>query len=75
MTRVPIVILSDRSLREASSEKRTCVIVAETEKYRYLPDSNVWWDIAPAEVSNDAVTQKLRSEYEEGRDRLQRLHY
>ena len=63
------------ALREASSEKRTCVIVAETEKYRYLPDSNVWWDIAPAEVSNDAVTQKLRSEYEEGRDRLQRLHY
>jgi 3D-(3,5/4)-trihydroxycyclohexane-1,2-dione acylhydrolase (decyclizing) len=63
------------ALREAASEKRACVIVAETEKYRYLPDSNVWWDIAPAEVSNDSVTQRLRSEYEEGREQLQRLHY
>jgi len=63
------------ALREAAQEKGPCVIVAETEKHRYLPGSNVWWDVAVAEVSNDPVTRKLRTEYEAGRDKFQRFHY
>ena len=51
------------------------MIVVETEKYRFLPGSEVWWDVAVAEVSQDPVTQKLRAEYERDRDRLQRFHY
>jgi len=64
-----------QALREAREEKSTSVIVVETEKYRYLPGSGVWWDVAPAEVSQDPVTQKLRAEYEESRRKLQRFHY
>jgi 3D-(3,5/4)-trihydroxycyclohexane-1,2-dione acylhydrolase (decyclizing) len=64
-----------QALREAREENRTSVIVVETEKYRFLPGSGVWWDVAPAEVSQDPVTQKLRAEYEEGRRKLQRFHY
>jgi 3D-(3,5/4)-trihydroxycyclohexane-1,2-dione acylhydrolase (decyclizing) len=64
-----------KALQEARSERRPCVIVVETEKYRSLPGSNVWWDVAVAEVSQDPVTQRLRAEYERDRDRLQRFHY
>jgi 3D-(3,5/4)-trihydroxycyclohexane-1,2-dione acylhydrolase (decyclizing) len=64
-----------KALQEARDEKRTCVIVAETEKYHFTPDSGVWWDIAAAEVSLDPETRKARADYEEGRNRLQRFHY
>jgi 3D-(3,5/4)-trihydroxycyclohexane-1,2-dione acylhydrolase (decyclizing) len=64
-----------KAIQEARSEKRSCAIVVETEKHRYLPGSNVWWDIAPAEVSTDDVTQRLREEYEDARRRLQRFYY
>ncbi len=64
-----------KALQEARSETRPCVIVVETEKYRSLPSSEVWWDVAVAEVSQDPVTQKLRAEYERDRERRQRFHY
>lgn len=64
-----------KALQEARLETRPCVIVVETEKYRFLPGSGVWWDVAVAEVSNHPVTQKLRSEYESNRAKLQRFHY
>lgn len=63
------------ALTEARAEKRVSVIVVETEKFRFLPPSGVWWDVAVAEVSDDPVTQKLRTEYESDRGRLQRFHY
>ena len=62
------------ALRDARSERKTCVIVADVEPHHYLPDSGVWWDIAAAEVSDDPETQERRHEYEEGL-RSQRLHY
>jgi 3D-(3,5/4)-trihydroxycyclohexane-1,2-dione acylhydrolase (decyclizing) len=64
-----------QALREARSEPRACVIVVETEKHRFLPGGGMWWDVAPAEVSRDPATQKLRAEYEQDRRRLQRFHY
>jgi 3D-(3,5/4)-trihydroxycyclohexane-1,2-dione acylhydrolase (decyclizing) len=63
------------ALREARQEKRSCVIVVEVEKHRYLPGSGVWWDVAAAEVTEDPVTHELRLAYEEDRARLQRLYY
>jgi len=63
------------ALVDARAERRTCVIVAEVEKHRFLPGGGVWWDVAPAEVSRDPATQKLRAEYEQDRSRLQRYHY
>jgi 3D-(3,5/4)-trihydroxycyclohexane-1,2-dione acylhydrolase (decyclizing) len=64
-----------QALREARAESRVSVIVVETEKFRFLPASGVWWDVAVAEVSNDPATQKLRAEYEADRGRVQRFHY
>ncbi len=63
------------ALQEAREESRSCVIVSEVEKHRYLPGSGVWWDIAAAEATKDEVTGKLREEYEEGREGLQRFYY
>jgi 3D-(3,5/4)-trihydroxycyclohexane-1,2-dione acylhydrolase (decyclizing) len=51
------------------------VIVVETEKHRYLPGSGAWWDVAPAEVTQDPVTRELRAEYEKARAARQRFHY
>ena len=64
-----------QALREARSETRACVIVCETEKHRYLPPSDVWWDIASAEATNDPMTRKLREGYEAERRKSQRFHY
>ena len=64
-----------RALKKARSETRTCAIVIETEAHRYGPDSEVWWDVAPAQVSNDPAIQRARSEYEAERDRAQRFYY
>jgi 3D-(3,5/4)-trihydroxycyclohexane-1,2-dione acylhydrolase (decyclizing) len=70
---------SPDSLREAleaaREESRPCVIVCETEPDRNLPPSEVWWDVAPSEASDDPVVQGLRAEYERDRDALQRFHY
>jgi len=64
-----------KALREARQETRTCAIVVETQKQKFSPPSGVWWDVPVAEVSQDAVTQKLRHEYEEAKNHLQRFHY
>ena len=64
-----------QALCEARGEKRSCVIVAETEKHHYLPDSGVWWDISSAEISNDPVTQERRAAWEKVQKQLQRFHY
>src|SRR5207245_11069771 len=63
------------ALREARQESRSCVIVAEIEKHRYLPGSGAWWDVAPAEVSHHPVTRDLRAQSEQHRTTLQRFHY
>lgn len=64
-----------QALAEAREESRTCVIVCETEKHRYLPPSGVWWDIASAEATNDPMTRKLREGYEAERRSVQRFYY
>jgi 3D-(3,5/4)-trihydroxycyclohexane-1,2-dione acylhydrolase (decyclizing) len=64
-----------KALSEARAETRSCVIVAQTEKYQFTPASGVWWDVASAEVTNDPETQKARAEYEEAKKRLQKFHY
>jgi 3D-(3,5/4)-trihydroxycyclohexane-1,2-dione acylhydrolase (decyclizing) len=65
----------ERALQEARAETRACVIVAEVEKHRVLPGGGCWWDVAPAEVSQDSTTRELRAEYERDKARFQRLHY
>ena len=64
-----------QALSEARDETRTCVIVAEIEPHRYGPSSEVWWDVASAEVSQEVETQELRRAYEAERAEGQRFYY
>jgi 3D-(3,5/4)-trihydroxycyclohexane-1,2-dione acylhydrolase (decyclizing) len=63
------------ALEGARGERGASVIVAETEPHRYLPGSDVWWDVAPAEVSDDPEVVERRAEYERERAELQRFYY
>lgn len=63
------------ALQEARKKSEPCVIVVDTEKYRVSPGAGIWWDVAPAEVSEDPETCKRREEYELERARLQRFYY
>jgi 3D-(3,5/4)-trihydroxycyclohexane-1,2-dione acylhydrolase (decyclizing) len=63
------------ALAEARAESGPCLIEVETEPHRYLPGSGVWWDVAPAEATDDATTRGLREEFEQSQRELQRLHY
>jgi 3D-(3,5/4)-trihydroxycyclohexane-1,2-dione acylhydrolase (decyclizing) len=63
------------ALGEARDEKRPCVVVVETAKQKFLPGSEVWWDVAPAEATGDPITRELRAGYERERERLQRFYY
>jgi 3D-(3,5/4)-trihydroxycyclohexane-1,2-dione acylhydrolase (decyclizing) len=63
------------ALEAARGESRACVIVCETEPHRYLPGSDVWWDVAPAEVSEEPEVRERRRDYERERDELQRFYY
>jgi 3D-(3,5/4)-trihydroxycyclohexane-1,2-dione acylhydrolase (decyclizing) len=63
------------ALQQAREERRPCAIVCETEPHRYLPGSGVWWDVAPAEVSQDDAVQAIRAEYDRDRAVHQRFHY
>jgi 3D-(3,5/4)-trihydroxycyclohexane-1,2-dione acylhydrolase (decyclizing) len=62
------------ALREARTERRPCAVIVETEKHRYLPGSEVWWDVAPAESTNDSLTQNLRKQYEGEREKFQKFY-
>jgi 3D-(3,5/4)-trihydroxycyclohexane-1,2-dione acylhydrolase (decyclizing) len=57
----------ETALAEARAEARPCAIVVETDRYRRGASSEVWWDVAPAEVSLDEATTQAREEYERGR--------
>jgi 3D-(3,5/4)-trihydroxycyclohexane-1,2-dione acylhydrolase (decyclizing) len=63
------------ALEAARGESRVSVIVCETEPHRYLPGSEVWWDVAPAEVSDEPEVKQRRMEYERERAQLQRFYY
>jgi 3D-(3,5/4)-trihydroxycyclohexane-1,2-dione acylhydrolase (decyclizing) len=60
------------ALESARGEAGPVVIVAQTAPHADLPPGQVWWDVAPAEVSGDELVTKLRAEYEADRERLQR---
>ena len=63
------------ALEEAREEPHAGVVVCETEPHRFLPGSDVWWDVAPPEVSGEPEAQERRADYERERAELQRFHY
>jgi 3D-(3,5/4)-trihydroxycyclohexane-1,2-dione acylhydrolase (decyclizing) len=59
-------------LRQALDQTRghqgTVVVVVDAIPHADLPGAGVWWDVAPAEVSEIATVPPLREEYETGRE-------
>ena len=64
-----------RALREAREETLPCVIVVETQKGRYTPGSDLWWDVSVAEVSHDPEIKERRKQYEGEVAQFQRFYY
>jgi len=62
------------ALQQARNEPGSCMIVVPTEKYRFPPGSDVWWEVVGAEVTNNPKTRELVEEREKGRAK-QRLYY
>ena len=56
-----------QALTAARGEKGSCMIVVPTEKYRYTPDSVIWWEVIGAEVTGDPKTKELVDAREAGR--------
>ena len=50
------------------------MIVVPTEKYRFPPPSEVWWEVVGAEVTHDPKTKELVDAREAGRAK-QRFYY
>jgi 3D-(3,5/4)-trihydroxycyclohexane-1,2-dione acylhydrolase (decyclizing) len=63
----------DAALDEARAEPGPCVIVADVVRHSAGPPSEVWWDVAPAETSQDPETRRAREDYDRGRA-LQRYY-
>jgi 3D-(3,5/4)-trihydroxycyclohexane-1,2-dione acylhydrolase (decyclizing) len=61
------------ALEAAREETRPVVIVARVEPRRLVLDSDCWWDVGVAEVSDRAETRELAAEHARGRA-LQRHH-
>jgi 3D-(3,5/4)-trihydroxycyclohexane-1,2-dione acylhydrolase (decyclizing) len=61
------------ALEAARDETRPVVIVARVEPRRLLLDSECWWDVGVAELSDRAETRELAAEHARGRA-LQRSH-
>jgi 3D-(3,5/4)-trihydroxycyclohexane-1,2-dione acylhydrolase (decyclizing) len=61
------------ALEAARQEARPAVVVARVEPRRLLLDSECWWDVGVAEISDRAETRELAAEHARGRG-LQRSH-
>ncbi|MFZ1940999.1 MAG: 3D-(3,5/4)-trihydroxycyclohexane-1,2-dione acylhydrolase (decyclizing) [Terracidiphilus sp.] len=57
------------ALKEAKRQDRTTVIVVETDTTAGVPGYDSWWDVAVAEVSENAGVREARARYEEARKR------
>lgn len=55
------------ALQKAKKLDRTTVILVETEREVRVPNYDSWWDVAVAEVSENARVGEARAEYEEAR--------
>jgi 3D-(3,5/4)-trihydroxycyclohexane-1,2-dione acylhydrolase (decyclizing) len=55
------------SLDAACAETRPVVIVARVEPHRLLLDSDCWWDVGVAELSERPETRELAAEHARGR--------
>ncbi|GAA2089598.1 3D-(3,5/4)-trihydroxycyclohexane-1,2-dione acylhydrolase (decyclizing) [Actinomadura alba] len=61
------------ALREATASSRTTVVHVETDPLAPAPDSDAWWDVPVAEVSELDTTRAARARYDE--DKKAQRHY
>ncbi|NUQ99418.1 MAG: 3D-(3,5/4)-trihydroxycyclohexane-1,2-dione acylhydrolase (decyclizing) [Streptomyces sp.] len=54
------------ALAETRDHNGPVVLVVPVVPHADLPGAGVWWDVAPAEVSEQETVAQLRREYEEG---------
>lgn len=54
------------ALKSTRDHQGPVVIVVPVIPHADLPSSEVWWDVAPAEVAGNPVVAALRAEYEAG---------
>jgi 3D-(3,5/4)-trihydroxycyclohexane-1,2-dione acylhydrolase (decyclizing) len=54
------------ALDETRGHQGPVVIVVPVIPHIDLPGAGAWWDVAPSEVSEDEIVQRLRTEYEAG---------
>jgi 3D-(3,5/4)-trihydroxycyclohexane-1,2-dione acylhydrolase (decyclizing) len=64
VVRVTTVAELEEALRGARAASRTTVVHVETDPLVGAPDSEAWWDVPVAEVSELDSTRAARSEYE-----------
>jgi 3D-(3,5/4)-trihydroxycyclohexane-1,2-dione acylhydrolase (decyclizing) len=62
-----------KALVDTRDDLKPVVIVVPTIQHANLPASNVWWDVAPAEVSTQPWVAAIREDYEKGLG-MQRWH-
>ena len=55
-----------KAFKETRDYQGPVVIVVPTIQHANLPASNVWWDVAPAEVSTQPWVAAIRKDYEDG---------
>ncbi len=55
-----------KALADTRGDTSPVVIVVPTIQHANLPASNVWWDVAPAEVSTQPWVAAIRKGYEDG---------
>jgi 3D-(3,5/4)-trihydroxycyclohexane-1,2-dione acylhydrolase (decyclizing) len=54
------------ALKETRDHQGPVVIVVPAIPHADLPSAGVWWDVAPAEVSEQESGARLRAEYDAG---------
>jgi 3D-(3,5/4)-trihydroxycyclohexane-1,2-dione acylhydrolase (decyclizing) len=54
------------ALTDTRDHEGPVVIVIPAIPHAELPGAGVWWDVAPAEVSDQEAVAQLRAEYEAG---------
>jgi 3D-(3,5/4)-trihydroxycyclohexane-1,2-dione acylhydrolase (decyclizing) len=62
-----------RVLDETRNEPGPVVIVVPTIPHANLPSADVWWDVAPAQASDQPWLDDVRADYDSGL-RKQRWH-
>ena len=56
-----------QALADTRNTRGPVVLVVPTVPHVDLPGGDVWWDVAPAEVSGQEWVQELRAQYEQAR--------